>query len=114
MAPLTDPERKKHYFTALDQREVTGYVILKPSAAQRLLGVMSDYGFTLRSLCSEMASHRGQVKEVRETRSDFEHDFHYDFILPSPDGRSVYVETVLNMELDPLDSTVVIVSIHEP
>jgi hypothetical protein len=98
----------------MEQWATTGYVLLKPSAAARLRETLSAFGLTFRGLCEEMAARRETVKEVVETRSGYEHEFHYDFILPLPDDRKLYVETVLDMESDPFDSRIVVVSVHEP
>ncbi len=113
MAPLTDPERKKHYFTALEAWGCEGYVILKPKSEERLTSDLDGYGFNMKLLRREMWACRDKVKEIREKRG-YDDPFHYDFVLTAPDGRQVYVETVLDMRLDPTDSTIVIVSIHDP
>ena len=110
---LTDPERRNHYLTALGQWECYGYVILKPRNEQRLRDALSEYDVTLEWLCGQMFDHREDVEEIPERRPGYEHRFHYDFALTGPGGQRIYVETVLDMEPDPMDSRIVIVSIHD-
>lgn len=116
MAPLTDPERTRHYHTCLSLWNYNCYIHLKKTAFERLLAELE--GITIAGLGRLLWEHvqaGGTVDEVRETREEYRgtYDFHYDFRLALSDGRRLYVETVLEMGREPDDSMIIVVSIHD-
>lgn len=116
MARLTDPRRLLHYTTALNLWACGCYIHWRQRAAEWVYENVE--GFTLREIGRLMHEHvaaGGAVDEVRESRPEWrdEFEFHHDLRLPLPDGRRVYVETVLEMGRDPEDATINVVSIHD-
>ncbi|MGD8450285.1 MAG: hypothetical protein PVJ57_00575 [Phycisphaerae bacterium] len=114
MAPLTDPERLRHYQAALSQWDCTGYVTWTRLAEEWVRTNLD--GYTPREIAKLMWRHvqgGGEVDEVKECREQWsEHEFHHDFRLII-NKRSLYIETRLMMKRDIDDTTIDVVNIHE-
>jgi len=113
MAALSDPEILAMFRHALSLWRFTGYVTVKPTAAEWLDRNVSAFTATdLGRLLFEHVESGGEIDQVRETRLAWsEHRFHYDFRVLIGERR-LYVETVLRND-DPADPTLHVVSIHD-
>jgi hypothetical protein len=116
MARLTHTERLRHCRTVLGFWEYHCYIHAKRSVAEWIRKELEGYTFDeLKRLMYEHENGGGEVDEVRETRPEWrdEAEFHHDMRLGLPGGRRIYIETVLVMALDPEDSEIVIVNMHD-
>ena len=115
MAPLTDPERLRHYRWVLAQWQCTGYVTWTRLAEEWVRKNLD--GFTPKGIAQLMSDHvasGGEIDEVPETRPEWsEHEFHHDLRFRIGD-RLIYIETRLLMERDVEDSTINVVNVHGP
>ena len=116
VARLTDPERLRHYTVVLSLWKYECYVHWRQLAAEWVYRELD--GMTLRGLGRLMREHvigGGAVDEIVETRPEYRdvYAFHHDLRLTLPNGRAVYVETVLETEREPEDSMILVVNIHD-
>lgn len=120
MAPLTDPARLEAYKDALSNWNFGGYIRFElTEAAHRWIRRDLD-NVSLKEIGRRMYEHvraGGKIDEVRETRPEWsdEYEFHYDLRLTIQD-RPVYIESRLKYQIPvvPDDSSILVVSIHEP
>ncbi len=114
MPPLTDPERRRHYFHALSNWNCGGYVACTKLAAEY---IRERFGMALREFYRRMWEHANAqddaIDEVRERRPEYsEHEFHHDLRFEI-DGVKVYVETRLLVERDIDDTRIYVVNAHD-
>jgi hypothetical protein len=113
MAPLTDAERRRHYFRALSSYECSGYVTFEQRAYEWVRSELGLTGSAFSRLMWEHVKGEGEIGEVRETRREYrEHEFHHDLRFAVA-GRTIYVETRLLMERDIDDTTINVVNVHD-
>lgn len=113
MAPLTDPERLRHYRHAISLWHVSGYVNFERRALEWVRQVLGVAARDFSRLICEHVDAGGEIDEVPETRPEYqEHEFHHDLRLTVGDRR-IYVETRLLMERDIDDTTIQVVNVHD-
>lgn len=113
MASLQDPEIRRRYRKALEQRKVAGYVVWKGITVEWVARNLQGYSppDVARAMW-EYVCGGGRIDQVPEKRQEWsEHPYHYDLRL-GIGNRELYIETVLYDD-DPDDPVIQVVSIHD-
>lgn len=117
MPPLSDPERWKWFWNALENWEYEGYVIFEKIALDWLRVELSAYASKQLAelLYLHVLEHGcGCVDEQPETREQWRniHEFHHDLRVRI-EGRLVYFETRLIILRKSKDSMIAVVNAHD-
>lgn len=115
MSRLMDPERLRHYRTALKFWQTNGYITFTDRAAGWVRAHLGIDPRELRELMYNHVARGGEIDEVKEQRENWKakYEYHYDLRLTLESGRKIYIETRLQMETDPEDSTIAVVNVHD-
>src|SRR4051812_32884511 len=118
MPKLTDSTIRNAILQAfVNEERWAGFVIWKPSAAEKLLRDFPGHRPPLvNSMVVTHLTSNGDIKFAKETRDEWlQCGFHYDVVLPGPDGKRIYAEMVLVNDGadDPDDLCVHVVSCHK-